>query len=123
MTACGYVVSLARMEDQLLRAVTIHRFSADEQPCDELADELAGFFQKRQAHLHGLRDTVVLIGYGVGRVTVVAGWESREAQITGVARLRADPDLLAIAKRSGLAEHDEYRVASCGLSLETGGGC
>jgi len=123
MTARGRVVSLATMDDQLLRAVTIHRFSADEQPCDELADELAAFFEKRQAHLHGLRDTVVLIGYGVERVTVIAGWESREAQIAGIACLRADPDLLAIAKRSGLAEHDEYRVASCGLSPETDGGC
>jgi len=124
MIACRCVVSLATMDDQPLRAVTVHRFPAERQPCDELAEELAAFFRERQADLHGLRETMVLVGWGAERVAVIAGWESREAQIAGVARLRADPDLLAIAKMSGgLAEHDEYRVASCGHRLETDGGC
>jgi hypothetical protein len=101
---------------RLLPAVTVHRFGAEEGDCDDLAEELTAFFENLRSDLPGLCAAVVLVGYGVGRVAVIAGWESRDAQVAGVSRLRTDPQLLAIASRSGRAEHDEYRTVSCDFS-------
>lgn len=101
--------------DAGLRAVTVHRFAAAESESERLAEELTAFFEDRRADLPGLRDMIVLVAYGVGRVAVIAGWESRDAQIAGDARLRTDPALLAITSRAGFAEHDEYRVAHSGF--------
>ena len=98
--------------DPLVAAVTVHRFSAVEGESETLATELTGFFEDLRAELYGLQHAIVLIGYGVGAVAVIAGWESPAAQVDGVASLRTDPRLAAIASRSGVAEHDEYRVVS-----------
>ena len=114
-----FALTLAR----LLPAVSVHRFGAEEGDCDDLAEELTAFFQGRRSDLRGLRATMVLVGYGVGRVAVIAGWESRDAQVVGVARLRNDPELLAIASSSGRAEDDEYRTMSCDSSAPICGGC
>ena len=104
------------MPARLVPAVTVHRFEAEEGDCDDLADALTVLFEGRRSDLPGLRATMVLVGYGVGRVAVIAGWESRDAQVAGVAQLRQDPELLAIASRSGRAEDDEYRTVSCDCS-------
>ena len=109
---------LARRLARALPAVTIHRFGPEERDRDGLAEQLSAFFARRRSELRGLRATTVLVEGGLGRVAVIACWESHEAQVAGVARLRTDPELIAIASRSGRAEDDEFRTVSCDFSGE-----
>jgi hypothetical protein len=98
---------------QVLPAVTVHRFGSGPRGREALAQELAAFFEDRVSDVCGLCLALVLVGHEASGVAVIAGWESRDAQIVGVEQLRTDPDLFAIASTSGPAEHQEFETVSC----------
>ncbi len=90
--------------------MTVHRYGAGRRDPGAFVAGLTARMEALRDELPGLRGTIALVGYAGDHVAVIAGWESREAQVAGAAAIRSDPELQALTQQAGFAEHDEYRV-------------
>jgi heme-degrading monooxygenase HmoA len=92
--------------------VTVHSFSVGGADYEQFVLDLTAMVEGLYDQIEGMRQVAVLREHGTGKVAVLAEWESRAAQVQGIAVLYRDEALGQVTRRSSGGDSHAYEVVA-----------